>query len=93
MIAIGGTIGTGLFLKSGSAISGAGPIGTLIPYMVVGVQVFGVVTALGEMATLLPISSAFSEYAKRFVSPAFGFACGWNYWFQWGLSKLLRIFL
>ncbi|KAF7975604.1 hypothetical protein HWV62_9179 [Athelia sp. TMB] len=86
MIAIGGTIGTGLFLSAGSAIALAGPASALLSYFVVGIFVYSVVISLGEMAAMYPVSGAFSVFGTRFVSPAFGFTLGWNYWFQWSLS-------
>ncbi|KAJ3296952.1 hypothetical protein HDU76_006661 [Blyttiomyces sp. JEL0837] len=80
MIALGGTIGTGLFLASGSVIASAGPLGALLAYTIVGLMVWGVVTSLGEMSTLIPTSGAFGELSYRYVSPALGFTVGWNYW-------------
>jgi lysine-specific permease len=86
MIAIGGAIGTGLFVASGSTISTAGPGGALLAYLVVGVMVYFVMTSLGEMATFLPVSGSFETYATRFVDPALGFALGWNYWYNWAVT-------
>lgn len=86
MIAIGGTIGTGLFLKSGGSIASAGPAGAFIAYLLIGIMVFCVMTGLGEVATYMPTSGAFTHYATRFVDPAFGFAVGWNYWFSWSIT-------
>ncbi|KAJ3121587.1 hypothetical protein HK100_012307 [Physocladia obscura] len=86
MIAIGGTIGTGLLIKSGDAIRGAGPLGALITFSLAGLQVYGVVTSLGEMATLIPVEGGFSAFPNRFVSKAFGFVSGWNYWLNWALA-------
>ena len=86
MIAIGGTIGTGLFMASGVNIAHAGPVGALIGYAIGGLIVYSVVTSLGEMATLIPISGSFNEYGRRFVDPAFGFAMGWNYWMNWAFT-------
>lgn len=83
MIAIGGTIGTGIFLSAGSAIALAGPGSALLSYVVVGMFVYSVVIALGEMSAMFPVSGAFSVFGSRFVSPALGFTLGWNYWFQW----------
>lgn len=80
MIAIGGAIGTGLFIGSGKVIQEAGPLGALIAYIFAGIIVYFVVTSLGEMATLFPIAGSFNSYATRFVDPALGFALGWNYW-------------
>ncbi len=86
MIAIGGCIGTGLFLASGSAFSSAGPGGALTAYIIMGTLVYFLMTSLGEMATLLPLSGSFETYANRFVDPALGFALGWNYWFSWAIT-------
>lgn len=83
MIAIGGCIGTGLFVTSGGAIHDAGALGALIGYAIIGIMVFFLMTSLGEMATYLPVSGSFSTYATRFVDPSLGFALGWNYWFNW----------
>ncbi|HAC3259398.1 TPA_asm: amino acid permease [Listeria monocytogenes] len=86
MIAIGGSIGTGLFLASGNAIHTAGPGGALVAYIAIGIMVYFLMTSLGEMATYMPVSGSFSTYASRFVDPAFGFALGWNYWFNWAIT-------
>ncbi len=86
MISIGGAIGTGLFLSSGAAISSAGPGGALLAYALVGAMVYFVMTSLGEMAAFMPTSGAFSTYGTRFVDPAFGFAIGWTYWFNWSMT-------
>ena len=86
MIAIGGCIGTGLFMASGSAISTAGPGGALLAYAAIGLMVYFLMTSLGEMATYLPVSGSFSTYAARFVDPSLGFALGWNYWFNWVIT-------
>ncbi|MDQ7192783.1 amino acid permease [Staphylococcus felis] len=86
MIAIGGAIGTGLFMTSGGAIHDAGPLGALLGYAIIGIMVFFLMTSLGEMATYLPVSGSFSTYATRFVDPSLGFALGWNYWFNWVIT-------
>ncbi|EGF97503.1 uncharacterized protein MELLADRAFT_69955 [Melampsora larici-populina 98AG31] len=80
MIAIGGTIGTGLFLGSGEALSNGGPVGLILGYAIMGVVVYSMMVALGEMVTMFPVSGAFTHYATRFVDPALGFAVGFNYW-------------
>ncbi|KAF8555551.1 hypothetical protein OG21DRAFT_1410740 [Imleria badia] len=90
MIAIGGTIGTGIFLSAGSAIALAGPGSALLSYVVVGVFVYAVVITLGEMAAMFPVSGAFSVFGSRFVSPALGFTLGWNYWLQWCVMSLFK---
>ncbi|MDR2223754.1 MAG: amino acid permease [Flavobacteriaceae bacterium] len=91
MIAIGGCIGTGLFMASGEAIQQAGPGGALLAYGAIGIMVYFLMTSLGEMATYLPVSGSFSTYAARFVDPSFGFALGWNYWFNWVITVAVDV--
>ena len=86
MISLGGAIGTGLFLGSGPAIHSAGPGGALVAYAVIGIMVYFIMTSLGELASFMPVSGAFSTYATRFIDPALGFALGWNYWFTWAMT-------
>ena len=86
MIAIGGAIGTGLFVASGATIADAGPGGALVAYGAIGLMVFLLMQSLGEMATYSPVSGAFAHYARTYVSPSFGFATGWNYWFNWAIT-------
>lgn len=86
MIAIGGAIGTGLFVASGASISQAGPGGALVAYAAIGLMVLLLMQSLGEMAAHLPVPGSFQTYATRFVSPSFGFATGWNYWFNWAIT-------
>lgn len=91
MIALGGSIGTGLFVASGSAISTAGPGGALVAYIGIGLMVYFLMTSLGEMATYLPVTGSFATYSRRFVDPALGFAMGWNYWFNWAITLAVDI--
>ncbi len=86
MIALGGAIGTGLFVAGGETVSTAGPGGALVAYAFIGMMVYFLMTSLGEMATYLPVSGSFGTYASRYVDPAFGFALGWNYWFNWAIT-------
>lgn len=86
MIALGGSIGTGLFVAGGEVVSTAGPGGTLVAYGFIGIMVYFLMTSLGEMATYLPVPGSFGTYASRYVDPAFGFALGWNYWFNWAIT-------
>lgn len=65
MIAIGGAIGTGLIIGTGSALARCGPAAILISYSVVGLLCYSVMTALGEMATWLPAAGGFAPYATR----------------------------
>jgi amino acid transporter len=77
MIAIGGAIGTGLIIGTGKALALAGPGSILISYTFVGLIVFFVMAALGEMAAWIPLGEGFSGYATRFCDPALGFALGY----------------
>lgn len=81
MIAIGGAIGTGLFVATGASISTAGPGGSVISYAIIGLAVYFVMNALGEMATYTPVPGAFETYSTKYVDPSFGFTMGWNYWY------------
>ncbi|KAF7717178.1 Uncharacterized protein PECH_004030 [Penicillium ucsense] len=91
MIAIGGTIGTGLFISSGTALAHAGPVGSLIAYSFIGSIVFSVMSSLGEVATYIPVAGAFTSYATRLVDPSLGFAMGWIYWFSWAITFALEL--
>lgn len=86
MIALGGSIGTGIFLAMGDTLHQAGPGGALLAYGLIGVMVYFLITSLGEMATYMPISGSFSSYATKFIDPALGFALGWNYWYNWAIT-------
>lgn len=76
MIAIGGCIGSGLFVGSGSALAIGGPASLLIAFTLVGAMLFCTMHALGEMAVLFPVAGSFSVYSTRFLDPAWGFAMG-----------------
>ncbi len=91
MIAIGGAIGTGLFVASGASVAQAGPGGATLAYLVIGMMVFFLMTGLGEMAAYMPESGSFTLYSERFVDPAFGFAQGWNYWFNWAVTIAVEL--
>jgi len=91
MIAIGGTIGTGLFIGSGAALSNGGPLGLLLGYAVMGTVVYSMVVALGEMTTLFPVSGSFAHYASRWLDPALGFALGYNYWYTYAITVPTQI--
>ncbi|EEH47356.1 uncharacterized protein PADG_03454 [Paracoccidioides brasiliensis Pb18] len=82
MIAIAGTIGTGLFLGTGKSLATGGPASMLIAYSIVGGIVFLTLLSLGEMTAFIPIAGSFCTYSGRFVDDAFGFALTWNYWFN-----------
>lgn len=90
-IAIGGTIGTGLFLGVGPALAKAGPVSLLIAFLFMGSVVYAVMVSLGEMASYIPIAGSFTSYAARFVDPSIGFAMGWIYWFSWSITFALEL--
>ncbi|KAF3087301.1 hypothetical protein TWF569_008925 [Orbilia oligospora] len=83
MIAIGGSIGAGLFVGSGGSLSAGGPASLVIDFTIIGIMLLFTVHALGELAVLYPINGAFYTYSVRFIDPAWGFAMGWNYAFNW----------
>ncbi|QSZ30950.1 hypothetical protein DSL72_000509 [Monilinia vaccinii-corymbosi] len=91
MIAIGGSIGTGLFVTSGAALSTGGPASLIIAYGIIGIMLFCTVHALGEMAVVFPVAGSFAAYSTRFIDPAWGFAMGWNYAIQWLVVLPLEI--
>lgn len=78
MIAFGGSIGTGLYIGSGSVYASGGPGFLILDYCLIGSMLYCVVMCLGELAVIFPVSGSFSTYSTRFVSPAWGFAMGWN---------------
>ncbi|KAL6928405.1 glyceraldehyde-3-phosphate dehydrogenase 1 [Hanseniaspora valbyensis] len=91
MIAIGGAIGTGLFVGSGSSLSAGGPAGLLIGYGISSTFILCMVCALGELAVEFPVSGGFTTYATRFVDESFGFAANLNYAIQWLVTLPLEI--
>ncbi|GAP92264.1 putative amino-acid permease inda1 [Rosellinia necatrix] len=91
MIAIGGSIGAGFFVGSGAALNTGGPGFLLIDFLIIGVMIFNVVYALGELAVMYPVSGGFYTYATRFIDPSWGFAIGWNYVAQWAVVVPLEL--
>lgn len=86
MIGIGAIIGTGLFLNSGYTIKNAGPGGTLICYLFGAVVMYLVMVCLAELSVVFPKAGSFQEYSARLISPGFGSAIGWLYWYCWVLT-------
>ncbi|KAJ9108394.1 glyceraldehyde-3-phosphate dehydrogenase 1 [Naganishia cerealis] len=82
MIAIGSSIGTGLFVGSGSALRTGGSAGLIIAWTLILTGVYATIQGLGELSVTLPVSGGFNLYATRFIEPAVGFAVGWNYFMQ-----------
>jgi lysine-specific permease len=91
MIAIGGAIGTGLFLALAGSLNDAGPGGALVAYGIMGIMVYFLMTSLGEMSTFMPVTGSFETYATKFVHPSFGFSLGWNYWYNWVVTVACEI--
>ena len=77
-VALGGTIGTGLFLNIGRGLTQAGPLSLLMGYSITGFAIWCMMQSLGEMATWLPLPGAIPQFCARYVDGAMGFAVGWN---------------
>jgi amino acid transporter len=92
MIAIGGTIGTGLFVGSGQVLGVGGPGFLLLAYCLMSIFVYCIATAVIEVASYLPISgSSMSYYCNRYVSRSLGFALGWLYFYSFGILVAYEI--
>ena len=101
MIAIGGCIGTGLFMASGAVVSKAGSYGAVVSkagsygavftYGLIGVIIYFLMASIGELATFYPVSGSFGSYATRFIDPGLGFGIGWLYWILWILVSSVDI--
>lgn len=92
MMAIGGCIGTGLFLGSGQALAVGGPGFLLLAYCLTSLLVYGIVTGITEIATHMPISGCSTGYyCTRYVSPSLGFALGWLYFYSFGIIVAYEI--
>jgi len=93
LIAIGGAIGTGLFMGSGKTISQAGPA-VLVVYAIIGFFVFFVLRAMGELLLSNLNYKSFVDFAADLLGPAAGFFIGWSYWFAWivtGIAEIIAI--
>src|SRR4029453_5613246 len=86
MIAMGGVIGSGLFVSSGYTIATAGPLGAVLAFLIGAVGAYLVMACLGELAVAFPVSGAFHIYAARTIGPATGFATAWLYWLCWAVA-------
>ncbi|WP_339267992.1 amino acid permease [Paenibacillus sp. FSL R5-0470] len=90
LIAIGGTIGTGLFLGSGKAIEKAGP-SIMITYLIVGIAVFFVMRALGELLLSKAGYQSFTDIAEDYLGSRVAFITGWTYWFCWIMTAMADV--
>ncbi|GAA2907401.1 amino acid permease [Streptomyces mexicanus] len=90
MIAIGGAIGTGLFLGAGGRLHNAGPA-LALAYLVCGVFAFFVVRALGELVLYRPSSGSFVSYAREFLGEKGAYVAGWMYFLNWSTTGIADI--
>lgn len=90
LIAIGGTIGTGLFLGSGKAIQLAGP-SIVFAYLIVGIAIFFVMRALGELLLSKAGYQSFTDIAEDYLGPRIAFVTGWTYWFCWIMTAMADV--
>ncbi|RTF70143.1 amino acid permease [Serratia marcescens] len=93
LIALGGTIGVGLFMGSASTLKWAGP-SVLLAYIIAGLFVFFIMRSMGEMLFLEPVAGSFAVYAHKYMNPYFGYLTAWGYWFMWiavGISEITAI--
>lgn len=82
-LAVGGALGTGLFVNSGASLNTGGPASLIIGWVITGTALFTVINDLGEMAAAFPVVGGFSVYMNQFVDPSFAFAVNLNYLVQW----------
>ncbi|UQS84155.1 amino acid permease [Bombilactobacillus thymidiniphilus] len=93
MIALGGTIGTGLFLGSGESIKQAGPL-ILVIYLITGLFIFFMMRALGELLMSDTNKIIFIDFITEYLGPRAGFVLGWTYWAGWiviAMSELTAV--
>ncbi|XAS67267.1 amino acid permease [Micrococcaceae bacterium Sec5.7] len=90
MIAIGGAIGTGLFMGAGGRLASAGPA-LILTYAVCGFFAFLILRALGELVMHRPSSGSFVSYAREFYGEKAAFATGWLYWLNWAMTAIVDI--
>jgi L-asparagine permease len=88
MIALGGAIGTGLFLGAGGRLASAGP-GLFLVYGICGIFVFLILRALGELVLHRPSSGSFVSYAREFFGEKVAFAAGWMYFLNWAMTGIV----
>lgn len=86
MISFGGTLGVGLYLNSGKAISIAGGLGTVLAFMIVGIIVLASISSMSEMVTFVSVVDGVSGLCSRFVDESFGFAAGWVYFISFSVG-------
>ena len=90
MIAIGGALGTGLFMGAGGRLAQTGP-GIVISYAICGALAFLILRSLGELVMYHPSSGSFVSYAREFYGEKAAFASGWLYWLNWSMTAIVDI--
>jgi len=93
LIALGGSVGTGLFLGTATTISMAGP-SVLLAYAIGGLIAFFIMRQLGEMVVHEPVAGAFSHFSGHYWGNLAGFLSGWNYWVLYvlvGMAELTAV--
>src|SRR5690606_33008759 len=93
LIALGGAIGTGLFLGSAGVLRSAGP-SMILGYAIGGLIAFLIMRQLGEMIVEEPVAGSFSHFAHQYWGPFAGFMSGWNYWVLYvlvGMAELTAV--
>ncbi|WP_318503997.1 amino acid permease [Bacillus sp. T3] len=93
MIALGGTIGVGLFMGSASTIKWTGP-SVLLAYAITGIFIFFIMRAMGEMLYLEPSTGSFATFGHKYIHPLAGYMTAWSNWFQWvtvGMAEIIAV--
>ncbi len=90
MIAIGGAIGTGLFMGAGGSLRTAGP-SIIITYLLCGLAAYAILRALGELVVYRPSSGSFVSYAREFFGEKAAYASGWLYWMNWVMTAVVDV--
>ena len=93
MIALGGTIGVGLFMGSASTIQWTGP-SVMLAYAISGIFIFLIMRAMGEMLYLEPSTGSFATFGYKYIHPLAGYITAWSNWFQWvivGMSEVIAV--
>ncbi|MDW8564050.1 amino acid permease [Staphylococcus shinii] len=86
LLSFGGVIGTGLFLSSGYTLQQAGPLGTVLSYLVGSILVYLVMLCLGQLAIKHPVTGGFHTYASKYIHPSVGYIVAWFYWLTWTVA-------
>jgi amino acid transporter, AAT family len=93
MIALGGTIGVGLFMGSASTIKWTGP-SVLLAYGIAGVFIYFIMRAMGEMLYVEPSTGSFATFGYKYIHPLAGYLTAWSNWFQWvivGMAEIIAV--